>query len=176
MTAIKAIVKGRRLEVEVPADWLDGTEVEIHPAGQEARVDQGTMSTKEIASTLAAMDKMVPFEMTDAERAAWEAERRARKEWEKTHFAGQRLGTFGILAGNPEGPSSQVPATGILQEKQVAIKPGRPLYLLQLGTTPPAIRRALDKCIHAQPRTVARRVQDAARSEGGKAARRRKIS
>ena len=36
MTTIKATIKGRRLEVDVPADWPDGTEVEIHPLGQPA--------------------------------------------------------------------------------------------------------------------------------------------
>ena len=31
MTTVKATIKGRRLEVELPVDWPDGTEVEIHP-------------------------------------------------------------------------------------------------------------------------------------------------
>jgi len=31
MTTIKATIKGRRLEVDVPADWPDGTEVEVVP-------------------------------------------------------------------------------------------------------------------------------------------------
>lgn len=31
MTTIKATVKGRRLDFNVPADWPDGTEVEIQP-------------------------------------------------------------------------------------------------------------------------------------------------
>jgi hypothetical protein len=30
-TMIKATIKGRRVEVEVPADWPEGTQVEIHP-------------------------------------------------------------------------------------------------------------------------------------------------
>ena len=40
----------------------------------------------EIARTLAAMEKIEPFEMTDGERAAIEADRQARKEWEKAQF------------------------------------------------------------------------------------------
>jgi hypothetical protein len=32
--------------------------------------------------SLVRMDQVEPFDMTDAERTAWEAERRARKEWE----------------------------------------------------------------------------------------------
>jgi hypothetical protein len=45
------------------------------------------MSPEEIARTLAAMDQMAPFEMTDAERAAWEAERQSRKDRDKAQFA-----------------------------------------------------------------------------------------
>jgi hypothetical protein len=31
MTTLKATIKGRRLELDVPADWPDGTEVEVVP-------------------------------------------------------------------------------------------------------------------------------------------------
>jgi hypothetical protein len=34
MTTVKATIKGRRLELDAPADWPDGTEVEIHPLDQ----------------------------------------------------------------------------------------------------------------------------------------------
>ena len=44
------------------------------------------MTLDEIARTLDAMDKIEPCEMTEAERAAIEAERQARKKWEKAHF------------------------------------------------------------------------------------------
>ncbi len=33
------------------------------------------------------MEKIEPFEMTDAERSAIKADRQARKEWEQAHFA-----------------------------------------------------------------------------------------
>jgi hypothetical protein len=85
MTTIKATVKGRRLELEVPEDWPDGTEVVIHPLeplGQDAAV----MTPDEIARTLAAMDQVEPLILTDEERAAWDAERRDRKDWEHAHF------------------------------------------------------------------------------------------
>jgi hypothetical protein len=42
--------------------------------------DQGQVTADEITRTLAAMDVIEPFEMTDAERAAIEADRQARKE------------------------------------------------------------------------------------------------
>jgi hypothetical protein len=87
MTTIKATIKGRRLELDVPADWPDGTEVEIHPLDQSTNGFADTMSSDEIARTLAAMDQVVPFEMSETEEAAWEAERQARKESEKADFA-----------------------------------------------------------------------------------------
>ncbi len=37
MTTITATIKGRRLELDVPADWPDGIEVEIHPLDQDAQ-------------------------------------------------------------------------------------------------------------------------------------------
>jgi hypothetical protein len=47
------------------------------------------MSPEEIANTLAAMAQVEPFDLTDAERIAWEAQRLARKEREKAEFAGR---------------------------------------------------------------------------------------
>jgi hypothetical protein len=85
VTTIKATIKGRRLELDAPDEWPDGTEVLIHPLAPAAR-DEAVMTPDEIARTLAAMDEVEPLIMTDAERAASEAERRDRKEWEKAHF------------------------------------------------------------------------------------------
>jgi hypothetical protein len=88
MNAIKAIVKAGRVEAQVPPEWPDGIEVEIQPlVPSGSRDDEGPLSPEEIARTLAAMDRMEALDMTDEERAAWEAECQARKEWEKTHFA-----------------------------------------------------------------------------------------
>ena len=85
MTTIKATIRARRLEVDVPADWPDGTEVEIHPLAQPNDAAD-TLSPEEIAKTLAAMDQIVPFDMTEAEQTAWSAERAAQKEGEKARF------------------------------------------------------------------------------------------
>ena len=87
MTTIKATIKDRRLELDVPLDWPDGTEVEIHPLHPDRNGHSDSMSPEEIAKTLAAMDLVEPLDMTEAERAAWEAERQARKEREKAQFA-----------------------------------------------------------------------------------------
>lgn len=117
MTTIQAIIKGRRLELDVPADWPDGLQVEIHPLGESVngggatipidrdawlrfiektagsitdptfQRDVDAMSSEEIARTLAAMDRVVPIDITDAEQAEWDAARKARQDREKTHFA-----------------------------------------------------------------------------------------
>ena len=80
MTTITATVRGGRLEVAEPINLPDGTELRIPLPGAP---DEGPMSPDEIARVLAAMDQMIPFDLTDAERSAWEAERQARKGREK---------------------------------------------------------------------------------------------
>lgn len=87
MTTLRAIVQARRLEVDVPDDWPHGAEVEIHPIAPSPNGDDVPMSADEIARTLAAMDQVQPFEWTESERLAWEAERRARRERDKAQFA-----------------------------------------------------------------------------------------
>jgi hypothetical protein len=87
MTAIKATVRGGRIELEVPKDWPDGTEVAIQPLEKESTAEGDVLPPEEIARLLAVMDRMEPLQLTDAERAAWETERQARKDWEKAEFA-----------------------------------------------------------------------------------------
>jgi len=84
MSTIKATVTDRRIELEVPADWPDGTQVEIHPLTKEA---DEAMPSGEVDALLAAMDEFEPLEFTDAELAAWETHRQARRDWEKMQFA-----------------------------------------------------------------------------------------
>jgi hypothetical protein len=87
MSAIRGIIRRGQVVMTEPANLPDETEVEIVPVGlMESKGDEATMSAEEIARTLAAMDEIEPFEMTDAERAAIEADRQARKEWEKARF------------------------------------------------------------------------------------------
>jgi hypothetical protein len=89
MTMIKAIVRNGRVELDEPLDLPDGTELLISlPKGAEGTDldDEGPMSAEEIARVLAAMDRMVPFDRTPQEETRLEADRLARKEWEKLHF------------------------------------------------------------------------------------------
>ncbi len=85
MTTITAIVHNGRLELVQPIDLPDGTEVEVLLPAQTAP-DDGPMTADEIKRTLAAMDKIEPLEFSDEEQAALEANRKARIEWEKSHF------------------------------------------------------------------------------------------
>ena len=48
--------------------------------------DDAPMTPEEIERVLAAMDAIIPFERTPEEEARLEADRLARKEWEKAHF------------------------------------------------------------------------------------------
>jgi hypothetical protein len=79
MNTITATVKAGRLDLQVPPDWPDGTEVEIHPLEERTADDDGPMTPDEIARVLAAMEKVQPFEMTPEEEAEIEAHRRRNK-------------------------------------------------------------------------------------------------
>jgi hypothetical protein len=81
MNAIKATVKGGRLDLQVPPDWPDGTEVEIHPLQQGGANGDGPMTPDEIARVLAAMEKVQPFELTPEEEAEIEARRQRNKAY-----------------------------------------------------------------------------------------------
>lgn len=82
MSIIRAIIRNGRIELDEPLDLPDGTEVQISLPEND---DEPT-SQAEIDRILAAMDRMQPLQMSDAELSAWEADRQARKEWEKKHF------------------------------------------------------------------------------------------
>lgn len=90
MSAIKAIVKDGRIELQAPPDWPDGTEVTIHPQLAEdtfgIREEDWPETPDAIAEWLTWYDTLEPLIFTDEERVAWEANRQARKEWEKAHF------------------------------------------------------------------------------------------
>jgi hypothetical protein len=87
MTTIKAVVRDGRIEVDEPIDLPNGTVLEIAvPDGARPTDRDEPMSPAEIEEVLAAMDRMEPLRMTDAELAAWEADRKARRDWEKAHF------------------------------------------------------------------------------------------
>ena len=81
---LRGVIHNGQVILPQPANLPEGTEVEILPVGP---ADEGPMTTDEIALTLAAMEAIQPFEMTDLERAAIESDRQARKQWEKSRFS-----------------------------------------------------------------------------------------
>ncbi len=61
-TTIKATIRGRRVEVEVPADWPEGTQVEIHPPiepGIERRFRELVFQWKEATRFVSSIHEMV---------------------------------------------------------------------------------------------------------------------
>ena len=86
MNTLKGVIHDGQVVLPQPTDLPEGTEVEIVPVGLAWPADEGPLTTDEIARTLAAMEAIQPFEMTDLERAALEEDRQLRKEWEKSRF------------------------------------------------------------------------------------------
>ena len=85
MIALKGKIKNGQVVLDQPADLPDDTMV-IVTAGPTVTEDDTPMTPEEIARALAALDTIEPFDLSDAERAALEADRQARREWEKARF------------------------------------------------------------------------------------------
>ncbi|MCE9553596.1 MAG: hypothetical protein K8T91_09530 [Planctomycetes bacterium] len=71
MTILKATIQSGRLEIVAPPEWPDGTQVEIYPFTHASNGTSDSLSAQEIATTLTAMDRCQPLEITAAEQAAW---------------------------------------------------------------------------------------------------------
>lgn len=84
MITIRATIRDGRIEPDEPIDLPEGTEVQV--TVPEYDDDDGPMIPEEIERILAAMDRIIPFEMSPEEEARLEADRLERKEWEKAHF------------------------------------------------------------------------------------------
>jgi hypothetical protein len=85
MTMLKGVVSKGRIELDEPLNLPDGTVLMI-PLPNGKLDDDEPMTQEEIDRQLALMDQMEPLQMTDEEIAAWEAERKAQREWDKSHF------------------------------------------------------------------------------------------
>ena len=85
MTTITAIVRNGLLELDAPLDLPDGTELSI-PIPGNTDAEDAPMTAEAIERVLAILDRTPAMTMTDAELTAWEADRQARREWEKARF------------------------------------------------------------------------------------------
>ena len=86
---MKGTVRNGRVEANEPINLPDGTEllISLSNGAEVADLnDNGPMTPQEIARVLAALEKIVTFDRTPDEEARLEADRLARKEWEKAHF------------------------------------------------------------------------------------------
>ena len=96
MKTIHAIWKNGRIVPTQPVDWPDGTALTVEPVEDpRAAEPQGDLvgdDPESIARWLAWYDALDPLVFTSEEEAAWEAEKRKRREWEKSRFD-ERLGS-----------------------------------------------------------------------------------
>jgi hypothetical protein len=88
MNAIKAIIRNGRIETDEPINLPEGTELLIPlPNGDAEREEEAWDDSPEgIEAWLRWCDSLEPLIFTEQELAALEADRRARKEWEKARF------------------------------------------------------------------------------------------
>jgi hypothetical protein len=90
MKAIMGTVRNGQIIADQPVEWPEGTRVIMEPAAEEEslgiREEDWPTDPEGIARLVALMDQVEPVEMTPEELAAWEAERKAHKEWEKANF------------------------------------------------------------------------------------------
>ena len=79
-----ATFRDGRIEIDSRVDWPEGTRLEVLPIESVAMNEADWPTTAEgIAELLKRMDDCEPLEMSDAEYATWEAERRVEKERQK---------------------------------------------------------------------------------------------
>jgi hypothetical protein len=90
MKAILGTIHNGQIVPDQPVEWPEGCRVVIEPAAKVETLglrDEDWPTTPEgIARLLALMEDIEPLEMTPEEEAAWQADRKARKEWEKASF------------------------------------------------------------------------------------------
>jgi hypothetical protein len=74
---MKGVIRNGRVEVAEPINLPDGSEVIITGHAHDSPVgladDNRPMTPSEISETIAAMQKVEPFDMTDEERASADA-------------------------------------------------------------------------------------------------------
>lgn len=91
MTSIRTTIQNRRIEIPAPDEFPDGTEVvvQLQPVGDQTGMKESDWeeSPEAITDWLAWLDSLEPLVFSDQELAELEADRLARKQWEKSQFA-----------------------------------------------------------------------------------------
>jgi hypothetical protein len=84
MSGLRTTVVNGKIVADAPADWPDGTDVFIQPTDEVVGLpdDDRPPTQEEINRTLALIDQIQGPFLTDEEWAAWEAARKAQKEYE----------------------------------------------------------------------------------------------
>src|SRR5580698_1057447 len=82
----KGVIRGGQVIVDEPINLPDGSEVTItgtpHSKFSNEENNDQFLTPEEITATIAAMEKIVPFEMTPEEEARLADEHLSNKEWE----------------------------------------------------------------------------------------------
>src|SRR5229473_919351 len=90
MKVMNATYKNGQVVLDEPADWPDGCRLLVEPALEEEslgiREEDWSDTPEAIADWLRWYDSLEPLEMSPEEEAAWQAARRAQKDFEKATF------------------------------------------------------------------------------------------
>lgn len=91
MSGLRATVVNGKIVADAPTDWPDGTGVYIQPADEVVGLpdDDRPPTQEEIDRTIALMDQIQGPFLTDEEWTAWEAARKAQKEYELSKWEEQ---------------------------------------------------------------------------------------
>ena len=88
MNAILGMVKNGRVEVDAPPDWPEGSPVRVELGlNGKAMDDERPETPEEIEEWIRRFREIEPIEMTATEEAAWEAGRKAQREFDIANAA-----------------------------------------------------------------------------------------
>jgi len=83
MNAVLGMVKNGKVEVDAPADWPEGSpvRVKLELNGHAEYDDDMPETPEEIEARIRRLEEVGPW-LSPEDEAAWQAERKAYKEWE----------------------------------------------------------------------------------------------
>lgn len=105
---VRGVVRNGRVEVDEPLPLPDAAAVVVR--GWDASADTPP-SSDDVAATLRAIDAVEPMDWTPDELAAWEADRRTRREHEKAVFTARSEVLRGVWEGSDTCSTPARPGT-----------------------------------------------------------------